>query len=171
VRYFLDTEFYENGTTIDLISIGVVAEDGREFYAVSQDAQLHCVSDWVRANVLPSLPPYGSAFWMKRADIAAKLERFVREGLVEDTKPEFWAYYADYDWVALCQLFGTMMDLPKGFPMFCRDLKQLSVDVGSPKHPKDPAGEHNALADALWNQALYAQLSALKPHAAGGGAL
>ena len=35
VKYFFDTEFYEDGKTIDLISIGIVAEDGREFYAVS----------------------------------------------------------------------------------------------------------------------------------------
>lgn len=32
---------------------------------------------------------------------------------------------ADYDWVVLCQLYGTMMDLPKGWPMYCRDVKQL----------------------------------------------
>lgn len=37
---------------------------------------------------------------------------------------EFYAYYADYDWVAFCWLFGKMMDLPKGFPMYCIDLKQ-----------------------------------------------
>lgn len=41
MRYFFDTEFHEDGQTIDLISIGIVAEDGREFYAVSRDAQLH----------------------------------------------------------------------------------------------------------------------------------
>lgn len=40
MKFFLDTEFYEDGSTIDLISIGVVTEDGREFYAVSQEAQL-----------------------------------------------------------------------------------------------------------------------------------
>ena len=70
-------------------------------------------------------------------------------------KPELWGYYADYDWVALCQLYGTMMDLPEGWPKFCLDLKQLSVDVGSPQHPPDPEGEHNALVDARWNRDLY----------------
>lgn len=30
MRYFLDCEFIEDGRTIDLISIGIVAEDGRE---------------------------------------------------------------------------------------------------------------------------------------------
>ena len=48
-RYFFDTEFLE-GTqktvfgktppTIDLISIGIVSEEGREFYAVSKDFNL-----------------------------------------------------------------------------------------------------------------------------------
>ena len=49
MKYFLDTEFLE-GTqksffgktkpTIDLISIGIVSEDGREYYAISKDFNL-----------------------------------------------------------------------------------------------------------------------------------
>jgi hypothetical protein len=156
MRYFLDTEFYEDGKTIDLISIGLVCEDGREFYAVSQDAELHRVSDWVRSNVLPSLPKYGDPAWMPRTMIADNIVAFC------DPRPEVWAYYADYDWVVLCQLFGTIMNLPKEWPKFCRDLKQLSCDVGSPKHPKDPDGEHNALVDARWNRDLYTHLMAIK---------
>jgi hypothetical protein len=154
MKYFIDTEFYEDGRTIDLISIGIVAEDGREFYACSTEAQLHRVSPWVREHVLPSLPPYGDLAWTSRAGIVLQILNFV------DSAPEFWAYYADYDWVVFCQLFGTMMDLPSHFPKFCRDLKQLSVDVGSPKHPPDPVGEHNALVDARWNVELYKFLMA-----------
>lgn len=75
---------------------------------------------------------------------------------------QFWAYYADYDWVVLCQLFGTMMQLPKHFPRYCMDLKQLSVDVGSPEHPKQEDGAHDALADARWNRELYYFLQAHK---------
>jgi 3' exoribonuclease, RNase T-like len=37
VKIFYDTEFIEDGRTIDLISIGMVAEDGREYYAVNRD--------------------------------------------------------------------------------------------------------------------------------------
>jgi hypothetical protein len=153
MKYFLDTEFYEDGTTIDLISIALVAEDGREFYAVSQDAQLHRVSSWVRENVLTKLPKYGDPAWMTRRTIRDRISQFV---LSEETeRHEFWGYYADYDWVVLCQLFGSMMNLPKRFPMFCRDLKQLSIDVGSPEHPADPTDAHNALADARWVRDLY----------------
>lgn len=81
--------------------------------------------------------------------------------LIEE--PEFYAYYADYDWVVFCSLFGTMMNLPKGFPMYCRDLKQTLDEVIENRynnlklHPKYPSqsNEHNALDDAKWNKALH----------------
>lgn len=40
-------------------------------------------------------------------------------------KPELYGYYADYDHVVLCFLFGTMRDLPEGFPWYTIDLKQM----------------------------------------------
>jgi len=123
IRYFLDTEFIEDGKTIDLVSLALVSDDGRELYCCNKDAKLELASDWVRANVIPSLPPEDSPLWMSRESIKWSVLGFV----TEYPKPQFWAYYADYDWVALCQLFGTMMDLPAYFPMYCMDLKQLSV--------------------------------------------
>lgn len=39
--------------------------------------------------------------------------------------PKFYAYFADYDWVVFCWLFGKMINLPKGFPKYCIDLKQM----------------------------------------------
>lgn len=70
-------------------------------------------------------------------------------------KPVFWGYYADYDWVVFCQLFGTMMDLPKGFPMYCCDIKQWCDMLGNPKLPEQGKGEHHALADARWNRQAW----------------
>lgn len=32
-------------------------------------------------------------------------------------------YYADYDWVAFCQLFDRMIDLPKDFPKLPEQLE------------------------------------------------
>ena len=37
MRYFYDTEFIEDGTTIQLVSIGIVSKRGEEYYAVSTD--------------------------------------------------------------------------------------------------------------------------------------
>lgn len=52
MRYFYDTEFIEDGHTIELISIGVVAEDGREYYAVSTEFDPERAGSWVRTHVL-----------------------------------------------------------------------------------------------------------------------
>lgn len=148
MKYFLDTEFIESGPSrpVELLSIGIVAEDGREFYAVNGEADLSHANEWVRQNVLPHLgtPKYD------RDLIAQKILN-----LVGDDKPEFWGYYADYDWVVFCQIFGSMIDLPKGWPMYCRDLKQLCDSLGNARLPKQEFVEHNALNDARWNKLSY----------------
>lgn len=41
------------------------------------------------------------------------------------SQPEFYGYYCDFDWVVFCWLFGKMINLPSGFPMYCIDLKQV----------------------------------------------
>lgn len=172
MKYFYDTEFIEDGNTIDLISIGVVAEHGRTFYAISTEFNPKKASQWVKDNVLAHLPPRyvnlsdvsvsprlkeESLKWMSRQEIRNRLRGFCNPD--EYGKPEFWGYYADYDHVALCQLFGTMMDLPKGWPMYTRDIKQLCVSLGNPKLPKQGKGEHHALADAQWNRTAFEFLS------------
>jgi hypothetical protein len=141
VRYFIDTEFIEDGRTIDLISLGIVAEDGRELY-LEFDVDRRRASSWVRDNVFPGLMMSGTT----PRETAAKIVADFCSG-----RPEFWGYYADYDWVAFCQLFGTMMDLPDRFPRYCRDIKQLADELGNPKLPEQPEVVHNALADARWN--------------------
>jgi hypothetical protein len=52
-------------------------------------------------------------------------------------------------------MFGAMINLPEGFPMYCNDLKQFAKSVGNPKLPEQGKGEHNALADARWNKTSY----------------
>lgn len=166
MKYYIDTEFNEFFTNpvlgkayhvVDLISIGIVAEDGREYYAIRRGFDVSRAwgkgggSDlWVRDNVLMpifwelSLDEKKGSYenWLDRNkhtgdahlealkylvrkfgksdnQIADEIKAFVGSG------PEFYGYYADYDWVTFCSLFGRMIDLPKEFPMYCRDLKQI----------------------------------------------
>lgn len=172
MRYYLDTEFIEDGKTIDLISIGIVAEDGREYYAVNRECQFENVSDWVWQNVLYPIGIYQPIKHINLSDpsisattkdtlLRAKTREQIKLDVLDfvrstgDRKPEFWGYYADYDWIVFCQLFGTMMDLPKGFPMYCCDLKQECDRLGNPKLPEQGKGEHNALQDARWNKQAW----------------
>lgn len=147
MKIWFDTEFIEDGNTIDLISIGMVREDGAEYYAETDQWIPGKASQWVKDNVIVHLQ--GGDAIRPRDVIAREIEEFAGE------KPEFWGYYADYDWVVLCWLFGTMMQLPDDWPMYCRDIKQLCDSVGNPKLPEQGKGEHHALADARWNRIAY----------------
>lgn len=54
MRLFIDTEF-SDFIDCDLISIGIVSEDGREFYAERNDFDLSRCNNFVKAAVLPLL--------------------------------------------------------------------------------------------------------------------
>ncbi|NMD57734.1 MULTISPECIES: polyadenylate-specific 3'-exoribonuclease AS [Tsukamurella] len=152
MKYFYDLEFIEDGRVIDLVSIGIVGEDGREFYAVSTEFDPERAGPWVRANVLPKLPPPASRAWQSRAAIRDGVLDFLTAGPGDI---ELWAWVAAYDHVALCQLWGPMTALPRSMPRFTRELKQLWDERGRPYLPAAPADAHDALADARHNLAKY----------------
>ena len=146
MRFWFDTEFHEDGRIIDLISIGIVREDGATYYAESDFAhEIAGSSEWLAKNVRPYLTGEDKP----RRVIAREIVEFA------DKEFELWAYYGAYDWVVLCQLYGRMIDLPKGWPMFCCDLKQMCVKAGNPQLPKQTSVEHNALADARWTKEAW----------------
>lgn len=262
MKYFIDTEFLEGvqerplmlrnklghwmigkpKPTIDLISIGIVAEDGREYYAISKDFNLKEAWDrceekvnmnykpnfgggsdghynpqfikeyWIRENVLKPICKelaekeeifaYGEnnyfiykvckklikKYGKTNKQIAEEIKEFVyipykidwiketgseicgfNEFLKRKQSIEFYGYYADYDWVVFCWLFGKMVDLPTGFPMYCIDLKQELDRIEKiqkekqifflplkeyEKYPKQ-TNEHNALSDSRFVKDLY----------------
>lgn len=166
MKYFLDTEFHEHKKpvkflgitiakvwTIDLISIGIVAEDGRTYYAINRDLNLKYAkkNKWLNDNVLKKLPakrelypPFGSPRlwqesmrWLPMEQIRQEVIDFCGGKPQSDgfgnsfyeyknnDYPEFYGYYGSYDWVVFCWLFGTMMRLPNDFPMLIKDLKQM----------------------------------------------
>ncbi|MBX6354480.1 MAG: polyadenylate-specific 3'-exoribonuclease AS [Micromonosporaceae bacterium] len=156
-RYFYDCEFIEDGRTIDLVSIGVVDERGREFYAVSTEFDGSRAVPWVRRNVLDKLPSPGDPAWRSRVRIREDLYEFLVEPLRADPRLqlELWAWYAAYDHVALAQLWGAMTALPKELPRFTKDLRQLWDDRGRPPLPEAEADRHDALVDARHNLARW----------------
>ena len=155
-RYFYDCEFIEDGRSIDLVSIGVVDEHGREFYAVSTEFDANRAGPWVRRNVLDKLPPPADPAWRGRLRIRDDLRAFLREPLRadRDERLELWAWYAAYDHVALAQLWGPMTALPREIPRFTKDLRQLWDDRGRPALP-EMSGRHDALVDARHNLARW----------------
>lgn len=158
-RIFLDTEFIELPRGVDLISIGMVKEDGSFYYAQRAQCDFSKANVWVKGHVIPELQWCAEGLDQfscasLHEDCVWKLDNKIRADIIRFVgaeRPQFWGYYADYDWVAICQLFGKMIDLPKGWPMFAFDIKQLCVEKGDPQLPAQGTGEHNALMDARWN--------------------
>ena len=161
MRIFLDTEFLEDGKTIDLISIGMVREDGQELHLGNIDADWNRIykDAWLMENVVPKLPHISDrSFWKTRTDIQQRVSEFCNTIITgesfklvgESFVPEFWAYYADYDWVVFCQLFGRMIDLPKNWPKYCNDFKQYIKMFGFETEHQSEEVAHNALEDAKW---------------------
>ncbi|MGI8627614.1 MAG: polyadenylate-specific 3'-exoribonuclease AS [Geodermatophilaceae bacterium] len=157
-RYFYDTEFIEDGRTIDLISIGVVDETGREFHAVSTEFDPDRAIPWVRRHVLDHLPSPADPAWRSRARIRDDLLSFLT-GPGEEI--ELWAWLAAYDHVALVQLWGPMTELPRAVPRFTCELRQRWADLGQPELPGAGPDAHDALADARHNLARWRAMQAL----------
>ena len=152
MRYFYDCEFIEDGTVITLVSIGVVDETGREFYAVSTEFDPNRAIDWVRKHVLNQLPSPSAPAWKSRSRIRDELLEF----LLEPGEPiELWAWMASYDHVVLAQLWGDMRALPRQIPRFTHELRQLWEQAGSPPLPAAGPDAHDALADARHNLAKW----------------
>lgn len=207
MKYFIDTEFIEGFHKplfgkprhfIDLISIGIVCEDGRTYEAISSEYNFNDADDWVKKNVI--LPLYKQSvhgdrrnhldtdnfhkhFGIPNKRIANEMADFF--GCYQDNSGLYWrspsdieiyGYYSDYDWVLFCSLFGRMIDLPKGFPMYCKDLKQMLDDKikslpvsgdfekdlktakASKRYPIQ-IDEHSSIADARWNFELFKYLN------------
>lgn len=178
MRYFYDLEFLEDGNTIDLISIGIVAEDGREYYAVNSAVNWSGVMDheWLPENVVPYLPtilyvPEGLRFLdLKHDDVKPRYQiaEEVHEFLLKDvdpedrkTSPELWAWCGSYDHVGMYQLWGPMASVhDTGLPFYTNDLKSIVHLFGNDELRSDikklPTGDqHNALDDARWNFAVW----------------
>lgn len=186
MKYFFDTEFIEHATGIQLVSIGIVREDGKTFYAESSTFDERLADGWVVENVLKKLKHrgyHGDFDFLHRKKDAIQLdywnqspngsvEGFTSEGEIkmgllnyfhDDKNPEFYAYYASYDWVVFARIFGRLIDKPEYFPMWVIDLKQMMWERGLTKEWKqqvcpDPEGEHDALVDAQWNLKLYNEI-------------
>lgn len=182
-RIFYDTEFLETGERIHLISIGMVRDDGAEYYAVSDEATKRPLNGmirrnpWLMANVVPSLPKafgdarlYQPTRWLfnysdpavkPRQVIAREVRDFILGEGPDAADVELWADFAAYDHVVLCQLWGRMIDLPAGIPMWTHDLRQEHERRGFPVLPSMPGARgHNALDDAREVKFRYERLQA-----------
>lgn len=167
-RYYMDFEFFEDGRTIEPISFGCVAEDGRELYLVNSSLNLDRFKDfpWLIHNVLPYLPVYfhdESGEWefdSEHVDAEHLMERRhwgETIGAFMTGSVELWGYFSAYDHIALAQCFGRMIDLPSNIPMWTNDIQQFATEHGLSAMDVGPTNgsQHHALADAGWTMVTH----------------
>jgi hypothetical protein len=145
MKYFFDTEFYvTEGHPVQIfpISLGIVSEDGRTLYVEFEGAsEFARGTDWLDKNVSPHLSG-------KELPID-KIERLIRE-FIGNEKCDFLAKYGAYDWVLLCQIFGSLMAIPENWPWYYTETVLLNLPEVEPE-----GAVHNALGDALTLRKSY----------------
>lgn len=181
-RYFHDWEFINHSVdgrmVIEPISVGVVDDTGREYYAIFEDAPWDDIlaHTWLRENVVPHLPGWaesegGISEWM-RWDPLYKPAKLIRAELLKfflapnEPPYELWGFYPSYDHVALMQLFGTMTDRPPQLPMKTKCVEDFAewLEIDGFLLPPQPEDAHHALEDARWTKQAWEFCEAQRLH-------
>ena len=167
-KIFLDTEFTTLRQSAQLISLGIMAESGKSFYAEFTDFSQKILSPWHFENVIAflSLEDKPEVFfsqtkneWIVKGN-QMFITRQLRSFLKEFGPIECWIDYTAYDWVLFCELFGGSMNLPSNLYYIPFDLmtllklKGVDPDISREEFVKKELvfnklpQRHNALGDA-----------------------
>lgn len=180
MKLFFDTEFTGLHKDTTLISIGLVSEDNRIFYAELTDYDEKQCDDWIKENVLEHLytrypRKVEESLYIPNLHVGNKynigialkiwLKQFDYVELVSDV--------CHYDMVLLIDLFGDAFDLPKNVCATCYDINQdiakyykitqaeafdksrEEILYGNYKKICICGDKHNALYDAMVIRELY----------------
>lgn len=169
------------------LSIGIVDEEDREFYAINADADLEALAhpdlQWLVLNVAPYLPVWiGEKDGLLRLEwdtsspdyqyvkpatlIAADLEAW----LAEDSEGGVRAYgwYGCRDLCRIHDLWGDDWDaMPDAMPRYYTGEIRAMYDELGVKPPPHPGGEHQALVDAYHHRGMRRYASKLLAERAG----
>lgn len=162
---FFDTEFTGLHQNTTLISIGLVSECGKTFYAEFVDYDKSQIDNWLHDNVienclyLSSNSPAPSCTGLSnyshvgarntiKADLIDWLNQF------EDI--EMWSDCLAYDWVLFNQLWGHAFNIPENIYYIPFDIctlfkmKGIDPDISREEFAEmtNNAQKHNALWDA-----------------------
>lgn len=145
---FLDTEFTDF-VQIDLISIGLVTEDGREFYAERNDYRREDCSSFVVTEVLPLLNRIPGAKCSSE-----HLSFRLREWFAALEEPVTMVFDYPSDWELLTD--AIQGDLLAELPVNLSEILLIGHDIVSDKNFKEAYEDsfeldlprHHALADA-----------------------
>lgn len=182
MKVFFDTEFTGLHQNTTLISIGLIAEDGKTFYAELTDYDKNQVDDWIRDNVIAKTNYLKESANDETASVSmwnyycpgttSEIKTALSVWLSQWESVEMWSDCLSYDWVLFNQLFGHAFNIPKNVYYIPFDIctlfkvKGVDPDVsreefargGSYWFTEDQVQKHNALWDAKVIKACYERL-------------
>lgn len=176
-KIFFDTEFTGLRQSTTLISIGLVSDCGKSFYAEVPDYDKSQVTRWIQENVIDKLTLNDWLIGIDEKDGHTKvkcghydLRYYLGEWLKQFERVEMWSDVLSYDWVLLCNIFGWAPNLPENICYIPFDiatlfkLKDIDPDINREKFAFDfmyedvASQKHNALYDANVIRLCYEKL-------------
>lgn len=181
-KLFFDTEFTGLHQKTTLISIGIVSECGKSFYAEFTDYDKTQVDEWLQTNVIDNLLLQGEEVYVgidhpdtsMMVGDTSHIKDYLTEWLSQFESVQMWSDCLSYDWVLFSQIWGHAFNIPKNVyyipfdicPMLLEKVGDADISreefAGSVEFPGGPK-KHNALWDAYVIKACYEKLQMVKP--------
>ena len=154
MKVFLDTEFTGLHQNTSLLSIGIIDEDGRTFYAEISDYDFTQMDEWLLENIMshmifePAKPgeeeyysaerfddnPIGQdlykSYSLKMRGTIKEVAQELEKWLNQYDKVEIWSDCLAYDWMLFCQMFGGAMNIPSNVYYIPFDICTLFIMEG-----------------------------------------
>lgn len=159
MKIFFDTEFTGLHQNTTLISIGIVDENGREFYAELNDYDKDQLDPWISENVIDNLTGQNT---IDSESLKSQLVTWLKTY----DEVEVWSDCLAYDWVLFDAIFGGAFNKPKNVYYIPFDictlfkLKGVDPDISREEFVGNAGSEnkHNALHDARVIKDCYERL-------------
>ena len=130
MNIYFDTEFTGLHKDTTLISIGLISEDNKTFYAEFTDYDESQVDDWIQTNVIDNLiiKNYGvqKDTWNETIVKGSKtlIKFYLSMWLSQFESVQLVSDVSHYDMVLFIDIFGSAWDLPKNINPSCHDINQ-----------------------------------------------
>jgi len=133
MKIFFDTEFTGLHKNTTLISIGLVDENGRTFYAEFTDYDESQCDDWIKENVIKHLEFDNDKDETTELKVCDKwgicgnkefIKTQLKEWLSEYDIVELVSDVCHYDMILFIDIFGGAFDIPKNVNPACHDINQ-----------------------------------------------
>ncbi len=184
-KVFFDCEFTGLHQGATLISIGLISECGKTFYAELTDYDKSQIDDWLQTNVLDNLlmsepkdgedeyfsatrhtdNPTGNDLY-ESYSVQLRCDKKVLEvelgkWLFQFESVEVWSDCLSYDWVLFNQIFGHAFNIPKNVHYIPFDICTLfyvkGIDADINREEFAEMSEGGQKHNALWDAKVIRQ--------------